>query len=114
VKNLIGAADVAISYVPINQNYNYNPPLKTFEYLACGLPVIATRTVSNSKIIKDGFNGILADDKVEDLATALSSLIRDRSKQAYLRRNSRNSIEEFDFDKITKTKLIPLYRQLLD
>ena len=46
----LGASDIGLSYVPIIENYNYNPPVKTFDYLGCGLPTIATRTVSNSKL----------------------------------------------------------------
>jgi glycosyltransferase involved in cell wall biosynthesis len=113
VVNYIGMADIGISYIPINENYNYNPPLKTFEYLACGLPTIATRTVSNCKIITDGFNGILVDDTPEAVAMAIISLLKDKNKQALLRENARKSIMAFDFEHLTKTRLIPLYEELL-
>jgi len=113
VVNYIGMADIGISYIPINENYNYNPPLKTFEYLACGLPTIATRTVSNCKIITDAFNGILVDDTPEAVAVAIISLLKDKNKQAFLRKNARKSIMAFDFGHLAKTRLIPLYESLL-
>ena len=113
VVNYIAMADIAVSYIPINENYHYNPPLKTFEYLACGLPTIATRTVSNCKIITDGFNGILVDDTPEAVAMAIISLLKDKNKQAFLRKNARKSIMAFDFEHLTKTRLIPLYEELL-
>ena len=113
VVNFIAAADIGISYVPINANFTYNPPLKTFEYLACGLPTIATRTESNSKIIKDGFNGVLVSDRSEDLSRSILNLLKDKERMNMLRKNSIKSIMAFDFNCITKKFLIPLYESLL-
>jgi glycosyltransferase involved in cell wall biosynthesis len=113
VVNYIGIGDIGISYIPINENYHYNPPLKTFEYLACGLPAVATRTVSNSIIIRHDFNGILCNDRPEDVSKSIVNLLRDKDKQATLRKNARKSIMAFDFEHIAKTKLIPLYESLL-
>jgi len=113
VVNYIGMADIGVSYIPINENYHYNPPLKTFEYLACGLPTIATKTESNCRIITDGFNGILVNDTSEDVAMAVIGLLQDKNKQAFLRKNARKSIMRFDFEYLTKTRLIPLYEELL-
>jgi len=113
VVNYIGMADIGVSYIPINENYHYNPPLKTFEYLACGLPTIATRTESNCRTIKDGFNGILVNDTPEDVSNSIITLLRDKKKQSWLRENARKSIMAFDFEYLTKTRLIPLYEELL-
>lgn len=113
IVNYIAMADIGISYIPINENYNYNPPLKTFEYLACGIPTIATRTVSNCRIIKDAFNGILVNDTPEDVAMSIINLLKDKNKQAFLRKNARKSIMAFDFKHLTETRLIPLYEELL-
>jgi glycosyltransferase involved in cell wall biosynthesis len=113
VVNYIAMADIGISYVPINENYNYNPPLKTFEYLACGLLTVATNTVSNRRIIKDGFNGILVDDNSEQIASVIVKLLNDRKKQIFLAKNARESIMAYDFDYITKSALVPLYKRLL-
>ncbi len=113
VVNYIGIGDIGISYIPINENYHYNPPLKTFEYLACGLPTVATRTMSNSIIITHDFNGILCDDSPEDVSMSIINLLKDKNKQALLRQNARKSIMAFDFEHIAKTKLIPLYENLL-
>lgn len=113
VVNYIGMGDIGVSYIPINENYHYNPPLKTFEYLACGLLTIATRTESNCRIINDGFNGILVNDTPEDVAMSIINLLKDKNKQTLLRENARKSIMRFDFEYITKTRLIPLYEELL-
>lgn len=113
VANYLGIADLALSYVPINESYTYNPPLKTFEYLACGLPTLATRTESNSRIIKDGFNGVLANDQPGELADSIVKLLKNGNKLRLLRKNSRRGIMEFDFTYITRKSLIPIYEELL-
>jgi glycosyltransferase involved in cell wall biosynthesis len=113
VRNYIGMADIGLSYIPINNNYNYNPPLKTFEYLACGLPTVATKTESNCKIIRDGLSGILVNDAPNDVADAISKLLADKSMQNILSRNSRKSILKFDYNQITHNSFLPLYKLLL-
>ena len=113
VVNYLGVADIAISYVPINESYNYNPPLKTYEYLACGLPTIATRTISNQKIIKDGVNGILVKDTPECIAAAVIKLLSNSELRDYLSQNARSSITKFDYKYLTSEFLIPMYEKLL-
>ena len=114
VNRLISAADVGLSYIPVNNNYNFNPPLKTFEYLACGLPTIATRTESNASIIQDGISGILVNDSPADLAASINRLLADKELQNHLSRNARSSVLKYDFNYIARNCFIPLYQELLD
>ena len=48
------------------------------EALACGKPVIATRTGILPELIKDGETGILIDDRPSDLERAMITLLRDK------------------------------------
>lgn len=64
---------VGISYIPICDYYNFQPPTKTFEYLLSGLFVIATSTEANRQIINED-NGILINDNIQNFTLALSSL----------------------------------------
>ena len=113
LNNYFTAADIGISYVPVKIKYNFNPPLKTFEYLACGLPTIATNTLSNKKIIRNGYNGLLIQDTTEEIAKAIIGLIKNQKMQDIFKKNARVSVLENDFDYITKRNLIPLYQKLL-
>jgi glycosyltransferase involved in cell wall biosynthesis len=110
----LAVADIGISFVPISRSYNYNPPLKTFEFLACGMPVIATRTVSNSRIVTEGFNGVLVEDTAESLCEGIIRLTSDRSLQDHIKMNASKSVADFDFERITKNMLVPLYMKLLN
>lgn len=113
VRRYLFMADIGLAYVPINESYTYNPPLKTFEYLACGLPTIATRTISNSVIIKEGYNGVLVNDTADDIADSIIDLIQDKDKTATFRKNANKSIQEYEFEVIVKNKLIPFYESLI-
>jgi glycosyltransferase involved in cell wall biosynthesis len=113
VKNYLAIADIGISYIPINENFNYNPPLKTFEYLACELPTIATKTVSNQIIIRNNINGILVDDNPTIIAKSILNLLNDKERQKLLKINSRRSILEYDFENVTRNTLIPIYKNLI-
>lgn len=113
VVNYLSSSDIGISYIPINENYNYNPPLKTFEYLACGIPTIATKTESNKRIINDRINGILSSDNPNDIANSIVALIKDKSLRNLLSQNARQSIMHHDYEHIAKTQLIPIYNRLI-
>ena len=114
IRKYIGMADIGISYVPINNNYNYNPPLKTFEYLALGLPIIATATVSNCRIIKNNFNGILVDDNPKSIADCIVKLIKNEKLRSKIIKNSIISSVNYNIRNITYLKLIPIYKSLID
>jgi glycosyltransferase involved in cell wall biosynthesis len=113
IPKYLNIADIGISYIPINENYNYNPPLKTFEYLACGLPTVATKTVSNCKIIYDEINGILTNDDPLHIAHAIIKLFLDKNQRYYLSKNAIKSVTDKDFETITTKKLIPIYDDFL-
>lgn len=54
--------DVGISFIPIKDIFEYQPPTKNFEYLLSGLPVVATKTRANAEIITNNYNGWLIKD----------------------------------------------------
>ncbi len=66
-------ANVGVSFVPIIPMFDMQPPTKTFEYLAAGMPVIATETHENRLVITEA-NGILCRDTPESFERALELL----------------------------------------
>jgi len=63
-------ASCGVSYVPITSYYQNQPPTKTYEYLLSGLPVLATNTQANAKIVNSS-NGILIQDNVEAISEGI-------------------------------------------
>jgi len=74
--------NIGISWVPITNYYNNQPPTKTYEYINSGLICVATATEKNKEIINKS-NGILCLDNKESLAEALETVISNMGNYEY-------------------------------
>lgn len=70
--------NIGVSFVPITDYYDVQPPTKTFEYLLSGMPVIATETLEHMHIINRN-NGILIHDSASGFSRGLQSLFENRT-----------------------------------
>lgn len=77
---------------------------KLIQYMACGLPVIASPIGVNSQIVSPGFNGFLAEDD-EGWTKALVSLLENSVLAMSLGMNSRMRVEERYCLQVTAPKL---------
>lgn len=68
-------ANIGVSFVPMTPYYDHQPPTKTYEYLLSGLPVLATATTENSKIINDTC-GVLIRDNEEAVVAGLLEIVK--------------------------------------
>lgn len=91
--------NIGISYIPMTDYYNFQPPTKTYEYLFNGLFTIGTNTFENKMILTEK-NGILIDDNVESFLDALEYLYLNRSVLDKYRKDIFKSIEEHSWEKI--------------
>jgi glycosyltransferase involved in cell wall biosynthesis len=73
------SADAGLLLYPPSQYLaEFSSPLKVFEYLACGLPVIATNLAALEEVVKDGVNGKLVDAQdPQAAAAAISAVLQD-------------------------------------
>jgi glycosyltransferase involved in cell wall biosynthesis len=88
----LAAADVAVAtYHP--DTGAYFSPLKLFEYLAAGLPVVAADFGEIPHCVRPGETGLLyPPGDAEALADALAAVIADRDRAAALGRNGREHV----------------------
>ena len=88
----LAAADVAVAtYHP--DTGSYFSPLKLFEYLAAGLPVVAAELGEIPHCVRGGETGLLyPPGDAEALAEALATLIADRERAAELGRHGREHV----------------------
>lgn len=77
LKPFFDSCNVGVSFVPITEMYDYQPPTKTFEYINSGLFCLATNTKANSEVISHN-NGMLFQDTIEDFFNAIVELYKIR------------------------------------
>lgn len=94
--------NIGISYIPITEYYDHQPPTKTFEYLQNGLITVATKTSENRKYISKK-NGVLCDDNSNSFYKSLEKLYMNLDK--YSIRDIKSSVEEYTWEKIAKSRL---------
>ena len=74
VPGLLASMDVATAPYPRLEKF-YFSPLKLYEYMAAGLPVVASRIGQIAEVIEDGVTGLLVEPgNVAELAAALERL----------------------------------------
>jgi len=61
---------------------------KVFEYLAAGLPIVATKSPAHEGILKHKFNAILTEPTPTDFASAILEVVSNRSLSELISRNA--------------------------
>lgn len=78
VQDIAGQNNLAISPLPRLESYKVSSPAKVYEYLALGLPVIATDIPAHRRILTDNKDSILVSpESPEEIAAAIEGLLDD-------------------------------------
>lgn len=93
----IASADAGLC---LYQNYGWNgrfyfSPLKLFDYMASGLPVIASGLGQISEVITDQKNGILTDNNIDQIVNRIAFLKNNPREAKRLGNNARARIEQY-------------------
>lgn len=112
VQTMLHKYDIGLCYTH-RSIYDTAPPLKAVEYLACGVPVVATNTQGNATFIQDSVNGLLVGEKPEDFGDGIVKLIQEPHLYHTMVNNSRSSVQEFCWNKLVQDRLVPYYAGLL-
>ncbi len=90
-------------------------PNAVLEYMAAGLPTIASRVGGNAELVQDGLTGLLVPSEDADaLAGALLQLLRDPELARQIgSAGQRFAIENFSFERLIR-EVDELYTELLD
>jgi len=86
--------------------------LKLLQYMACGVPVVASPVGVNNEIVKDGVNGFLAATDDEWLEK-LSFLARDEELRRRLGQMGRETVQKSFSLKLWGPKVARLYKSLI-
>lgn len=100
VAKYINAADILVApYNPakteLRRKYGIGSPLKVFEYMACGKPVITTSVAPITQIVQNGKNGILVPpgDSLA-LAGAIIHLIEEPELREQIGKAAKEEVEK--------------------
>lgn len=91
----------ALLLVPSAQHASarWTSPVKLGEYLASGVPVIASRIVALRRVLNDQVVRFVQPDDPADLATAVSDLVADTAAGCRLARAAARSAEELGYER---------------
>ncbi len=104
-------ANLGIAYVPITEYFTNCAVTKTSEYLLSGIPVIATATNWNKKIINDS-NGVLIQDNAHSFCTGLELIAK--RLPSYSFDIIMKSAEKESISYNIKNELVPTLNQIID
>lgn len=107
------SADVALAVLQPIERYVAALPVKLFEYMACGLPVIVSDFPANRAVVAGADCGILVDpSNVGAVAAAISRLLTDPTEARRLGDNGRRAFETQYNWQALEQKLLALYAEL--
>lgn len=105
LKPYLDKNNIGVSFIPILDYYQEQPPTKTYEYAMSGLYCIATCTKENKKIINSR-NGILINDTAESFAQGLHKIYLSKEDIRYT--NIIESMQQYSWESIIKKHLYPI------
>ncbi len=113
--SLLPEYDAGIAFIydgPGSSIFGKAPSLKSLEYAAAGIPVIASKTLGHLDYMnRFGFKFEIFNNTFESFFQLIQKLVY-QGFDENLVLNNLNCIKRFDWDVIAKTKLIPLYENL--
>lgn len=109
VARYITAADVCLT-LPPDFTWSrwgfHGSPMKLFDYMACGRPVVASKVGQMSEVIRHGENGLLCDSTPEDLLAQLETLADAPERRAAMGQAARQDVlDRYNWDHIAQRTL---------
>lgn len=103
--------NVGVAFVPMTPYFHPQPSTKVFEYMLAGMPVLATRTDENARVVP-ALAGVLHDDTAEDFCNGLTQLVA--SAQTYSSSRIREAAQEYTWKNIVHHNLEPFLLRVAD
>ncbi len=100
VATYIYASDCLIHYTPSSGLFKSYSPLKIFEYMAAGKPILAPRQPWIEEVLRDGETALLFDENdPRDLAEKIKRIKQDRELAAKIARNAKQESQNYTYEK---------------
>ncbi len=95
----LGATSLLVIPHPANPYLDVATPVKLFDSMAAGRPVVVTPRIETAAIVRAADAGLVADgDRADDLAAAILALLRDAPRRDRLGANARRAaVQQYDW-----------------
>lgn len=115
VAEVLNNARVGIIIPEPNPRYTTNYPVKLFEYMEAGIPVVASREGISSRFVEEAGCGILTDPlSAEEVGEAIDYLLNNpREAEAMGKRGKEAILKKYNWA-MEEKKLLRLYKELED
>ncbi len=104
VRKFLNQASVGV--IPLKRDtisQYYTSPLKMFEYMACGIPIVASDLPSVREVLRNEENAILVEpDNPIDLAQAINRILDDKELARRISENALMDVREYSWDERAK------------
>lgn len=102
--NYFSTHNVGMSFIPLEKQFDNQPPTKTFEYLLSGMIVLATSTKENCKVINTQ-NGVIIDDTIQGVSNGLNLIYENRHN--YNSKIIQTNASKYSWETIISRDLVP-------
>ncbi len=96
----LSASDVLIAPFPKNAHYEfYMSPMKIFEYMASGRPIVASDMVSIREILNESTAALVLPDDADSLREGIARVLDDKEIARNLSERARDTVSNFTWAK---------------
>lgn len=115
VSQYLRRARIGIIPLPAFKKFLKNIPLKMFEFMGCGMPVVLSDLPPSRQFIRDTGSAVAVQpDDIDEYAEAVSSLLKDSSAAGSMGKRGKQLVyEKYNWSR-EEGKLMELYRSLLE
>lgn len=111
VPPVIGLADIGVISFRDNLLNNCKCPLRLYEYMACGFPIVSTKVGEPAYVLKDGA-GLLVEPNIKSVSNGIMNLIENKELAKTIAFRGRELIEEkYNWQKLGE-KLTAYYENI--
>jgi glycosyltransferase involved in cell wall biosynthesis len=106
--------DVALSYHDVDHPaYNVAVPVKVFEYMASGVPIVTTDHQMYRNVLEDGRTAVLTQQNPEDFARGIVHLLENPRIAEEISKKARSEVEKYSVKNIAD-QMESVYLTLLE
>ncbi|MBH8600325.1 glycosyltransferase family 4 protein [Thermoactinomyces sp. CICC 23799] len=114
VQKWLGKGKVGLVCLHPVDNYRESLPIKMFEYMAAGLPMVATDFPMWREIVESSHSGLVADAlDPKDIAQKVKRILSDDKLRGQMSTDARKAHETRYNWKVEEKKVLSLYQELL-